>query len=104
MDSLVGTLVPGGVPPGHSGPCAKPAWVGVPGRVLLPLACKGGCPLCLLGSRDTCGIGGGSGCPLRPAGHPSQWETRAVRWSPPGTQQHGCVHGSQEVDEGKRSF
>lgn len=58
MDLLVGALVPGGVSPGYSGPCTKLAGVGVPGRVLLPLACKDGCPLCLLGSRDTCGVGG----------------------------------------------
>lgn len=40
-----GALVPAGVSPEHLGLCAQLDGVGVPGRVLPPMACKGRCPL-----------------------------------------------------------
>lgn len=47
MGLSMGMLGSGGVYPGYWGPCLRLAGTGVPGRVLLPLACKEGCPLCL---------------------------------------------------------
>lgn len=103
-ESLVGALVPGGVSAGRWGPCVKPAGAGVPGRVLLPRACKDGCPLSLLGSWDSHGIGGDSGCPLRPVRHPDPWETQAVGWSSAALSSVAVSVDHNELMEGNTIF
>lgn len=76
-------VVPGGVSAGHVGPRAKLAGVRVPGGVLLPLACKGGCPSRLSGSRDAHGVGGRLWLSPVASGSPQPVGDPAVGCSPP---------------------
>lgn len=76
--------------------------VGVPGRVLLSLASKGECLLWFL-ERGRVWHGGGSDCPLWPAGHLGWWEP-CGGGAAPSAQQPGCVHGSHTVMKGNAIF
>lgn len=76
--------------------------VGVPGGVLLSLASKGECLLWFL-ERGRVWHGGGSDCPLWPAGHLGWWEP-CGGGAAPSAQQPGCVHGSHTVMKGNAIF